>query len=254
MSLYVLSWNMQGWSGGTKRDALNTLVNNYIMAGDDVVVLLQECGTQNDCKLYDDHRVIWNPDLTCVNYQRDPTAKVDRCSLAILVSNNITRFEGNFKTLEAGRVMLYFTWNGVIIATIHAPAKSDRTIPYVKRALDELRSLNKPWLLMGDFNSDPSAYNLGRYPVPLNPEVINAIQYEGATTPKKCDMIYSRNPTQGERGTRTKCIDFAFMDTAGYFHNNIMDDTPNTKVKNTTMTDNMGNILSDHNLIGLKFA
>ena len=256
MPLYVLSWNMQGWSQGAKADALNWYIWSSFNNDDQIIILLQECGSPRNCRLRNNTIVEWNDDFTCVRYMPDPTADDQRCSVAVLASNNIGGVNGGIETIGVNRVLMYVRCNNGVVATIHAPSGVPETVPYVNSALDICKrvSTHNPdnipdhdpnsWLLMGDFNSNPNNYNLNG--IVLFPEVTNFIIYDGSHfRPKNCDMIYSANNTQGANGIRVNLLDFAFMGHNGYFSDNLLQNNGLSFI-NRTMT-------SDHNLIGLQF-
>lgn len=264
MSLYVISWNMQGWNDGAKMDAMTDFFDsmNIDLSSNEVVIFLQECGHPNLCGFVEDQPLSYNNDLICQKFCVDPTSNEDnqRCSTAILTSSNVNVSDKGEIFTEVNRGMLYIVYNNRVFSTIHAPANESDSVPFIKELLVNLEngrnnSEYQDWILMGDFNSEPDRYPIsdasGR-PV-LQPETANFINFYGdERLPYFCDVAYPTSETQGSDGDRENIYDFAFMNSQGSFSQFTVDNN-NLAFFNNKMSDSENRYLSDHNLIGLEF-
>ena len=264
MSLYVFSWNMQGWNDGAKMDAMTDFFDsmNIDLSSNEVVIFLQECGHPKLCGFVEKRPIDFNDGLICQKFSVDPAAdeKNQRCSTAILTSRNVNVSGRGAFFPEVNRGMLYVVSNNRIFATVHAPADKHTSVPFVKgmlRNLEDSRNGGKcqDWILMGDFNSQPEGYPIddALHTTSLHPEIPNFIKFFGDEDNSYfCDVAFPTSYTQGEHGRRTSLLDYAFMNTDGYF-SKFAKDSNNIAFCNVKIRNDEHKYLSDHNLIALEF-
>ncbi len=259
MNFNVFSWNMQGWGNQYHNNeipedakikaALHSMRN---APHNSRILMLQECGNPESTGLSENS--IWTgPDgerYICHINAADPTADNLRCSTAILVSENLDVEECGAETFAGvTRPCVYVVIGGIRFATMHAIANGSASVPDVKKAIENLAKKGESWLLMGDFNSNPTNYAVNPVPEKLNDVLI------GGTYDRPiciCKMIYSKNPTQGRDGNRTASLDFAFLSSDAEEGTILHYDLgTKTKMINEQQFAGPRKYLSDHNLIGL---
>lgn len=235
----ISSWNIQGGSGtNPKYSALLNAADAY-QSG---IVLLQEAGSPGTTGLQEGG-VYGN--YTCLIMRTDPTAKVERCSTGILVHNSLVSQvqAGDFRD-DYNRPIPFVIYKNHIITTIHAIADDSQSVAQVKAVLSRLNGEANPWILMGDFNSEPNRYPVNQ--MTLYPDRVNLIQFAGTNrTAQYCNLIYPSSPTQGPKGTRVRTLDFAFASES--LAKSLFPTLFNDKIM---LTD--GTVLSDHNFITLQ--
>lgn len=238
----VSSWNSQG-DFRDKSTYLNNLLSSYAPN----ILCVQEEGTPGRTGYAEGETFMIGADeFKCVWSEPDPTAKNERCTVAIMVEKKFQKHvinAGSFSQWVSRPVCYIDLASGVRIATIHAIANSADSVSEVRKAIEWLDE-NSPggnWLLTGDFNSSPFVYDLSRNQISPNRE--SKIQYFGSSSreQKYCNILFDAGVTQGAQGKRCKSLDFAFSGSNHYFTVN--------RISNTMVTDESANHVSDHNLI-----
>lgn len=175
----ILSWNHQGLLplGGVFTENTFNINNNQILDNNLFNIgCFQEVGTPHEFISRQPQR-LGNVDVrsgtintrirrNSINFSflyaewnRGQQNGNDRCSLAIMArGNNVfdqqAWADGNFnhRPIIAIRRTVQEPWVGCI----HAPSGGrQNTIRYIEWAINRMNTLNKPWILVGDFNIDP---------------------------------------------------------------------------------------------------
>lgn len=243
----ISSWNAQGGSQNKL-----TFLDGVLSESTPNILLLQEEGVPGTtgCQV-NDNFVIGTTNYKCVIAAPDPTAQNLRCSIAILVEEELLPHVSNagIEVHSVQRPLCYIDLaSGIRIATMHAIADESQSVTEVRDFINYLDNYGMNWILMGDFNSTPGRYPLGPA-AQLFANRAQTIQYAGSSTRNQqyCNMIFDVNPTQGAGGNRVNYLDFAFFrEPAHGFQVQ--------RLRNITVTDNYGNPVSDHNLIQLVAA
>lgn len=240
----ISSWNAQG-DFRRKKDYLAGMISSELPN----ILLVQEEGVPGGTGMDEDEEFkIGDVDYQCVIACTDSTAKIERCTTAIMVEKILLPHIRNFgcETKSVERPMCYVNMaSGVRIATVHAVANRRESIGAVKGFISYLDTCGQgaDWILMGDFNSVPWDYDVNQVQLQFNQEQI--IQYQGSKkrNQKFCKLIADSQPTQGPAGTRRRYLDFAFTSDG---HNFAVDGITNRMVHKAR-----GVHCSDHNLIQL---
>jgi endonuclease/exonuclease/phosphatase family metal-dependent hydrolase len=150
------------------------------------------------------------------------------------------------------RPMISVVVGNTCFATIHAIANPTESISQVKDSLRVLANKYNSWILMGDFNSEPSDYTSEK----PKPEKLNSVTIGGTESRPglECKMIFSKKATQGPDGGRNRNFDFAFVSKNFSDDNFLPFSESGTKVSNTQQTTPGSHYLSDHNLIGVRLS
>ncbi len=216
MRIQISSWNAQG-GFRYKSDCLGRHLNNRYYYN---VLLVQEQGVPGTTGYaLGEEFNIGKETYQCVLCETDETAKVFRCTTAIMVEEGLLGqiTDLGWHTESVSRPLCWINLWGILrIAGFHAVANDSLSVYEVRKMLGMLDAGDPPfWVFMGDFNSNPTRYPL--YDTDLRARRINEIQYAGShdRNQQYCNLLYSGEPTQGADGNRDSELDFAFSSNSG---------------------------------------
>lgn len=248
---------MQGWGSQYGLDAKKKALFKTIsgLKPGNTIVMLQECGNPETTGLTQGEKIKIDSkkNFYCnINYP-DPSADALRCSTAILGDEKLGDISGEaFFPQGVSRPVVCVEVGNICFATIHAIANQSYSISEVKASLCLLAEKYERWILMGDFNSEPSDYTSEK----PKPEKLNSVTIGGTESRPglECKMIFSKKATQGPDGGRNRNFDFAFVSKNFSDDNFLPFSESGTKVSNTQQTTPGSHYLSDHNLIGVRLS
>ncbi|MBO4996710.1 MAG: endonuclease/exonuclease/phosphatase family protein [Lachnospira sp.] len=246
----IVNWNSQGGAATQeKRDALANQLSDWNKDGQGCIVFLEEAGVPGWTGYTEGETYSLNGvHYTCIASCVDPKARNQRCTVSVLMQRQLIAsrdVEINYLVQGANRLVPYVVYNHqIVFAGMHAIANLSESVSEVTNIIryldrDEAGNKKMPWMLVGDFNSEPSCYSHdGRA---IYPNCLNTIQYDGTKTrPHYCKMVYSSEPTQGPDGERVRNYDYAFMQETIVNVNTI---------DNVMIYGSQNQVLSDHNMI-----
>lgn len=246
----IVNWNSQGGAATwEKKNALANKLSVWNSSTQGCIVFLEEAGVPGETGYKEGETYsLEGVDYVCIASCVDPKARNQRCTVSVLMQEQLlaeSSVEINYLVQGANRLVPYVVYNHqIVFAGMHAIANFRESVSEVSNIIryldrDEYGNKKMPWMLVGDFNSEPSCYLHGGGEI--YPDYLNTIQYDGTQTrPHYCKMVYSSNPTQGPDGVRIRNYDYAFMqDTIVQIN----------KFDNAIIYDSDGHVLSDHNMI-----
>lgn len=263
MGIKVMSWNAQGGSAEKLVEALNEYCKNNIAPD---IIFLQEQGTcdSKNATGFVDGQVVQiqeagtDTGYTCLIAGADPTAKVQRCTLACLIKfdrrNGFSKknIEGPFLIENyhgVSRPMVGVLYDGILMASIHAVANGTASVAEVKAAIkkviensgDMMRDEvdENCWILIGDMNSKPEDYNKN---IKVSSNKLTEINLGTESRENLCNILCSGKPTQGASGSRESELDFSFLGLG-------LKQVKGNLYENVLPKDSNGEVLSDHNMI-----
>lgn len=242
MPLTIASWNMQGAGGERLRSIENLDAKNNLPD----VILLQESGNPESGGVPSDTKVtVFRHSYHCYCSDKDPTAKIFRCTNSILVRHDRVPYVSDVGMIElvGYRPCPFVVLENIVIVNIHAPAENRAQEKVVGVLLHLVRN-NKLWVLMGDMNSD--VHKERRLTPPFTPGVPIRVNLASDSRPLICRCIYSQNHTQGGGGVRKVILDYIYFSEDLY---QAMHSPAMVPIESIYIHDGGGHWVSDHNMV-----
>ena len=248
MSLTVSSWNMQG-AGSKKITSIQS--SEHDISNTDIF-LLQETGNPGNRgfevgKPYTCMRKSYR----CGVARVDPTAVTFRCTNAVLIRDDLFKL-ASFGSVEilGYRDIAYVLYRDIVFASIHAHAVDNPSMVVDVVDAFNKRWANNDWVLMGDFNTDPT--NIAKS-YKTKAGTVNEICLRGTVDRPQspCLLIYPRDATQGPKGDRVRRLDYAFLsDSLSRYR---VCGIANSRIYGSRVPQ-PATLLSDHNMVTIQLG